>query len=411
MRLFGKAVATAVLIAMSVACNEEESGPTIQLSVTEISDSKRLLDWNELENAEGYTIWRSVKRNGVLEEPAMLTSVSFLTLSYVDEGLPLAQEVQYYVMATVNNREVRSNTVSSTGASYLPIIPYQLKLLPDENLAVIRDYNSIFLVDYENLEIVGQREFNGKLGAFDFGMFNGKKEMYLPCSDHSVYILDPYELTMIDTLNADYPVESVAVNSKGTIYYSCSDPQTPLKLYDRSTMGFINEYDGESDSGILLQSDNRLLAVSSHISPATMSFYTFDDDGNLISRSDDPYFYDYEMDKDRLKMSSKFIVTSTEGFVYTADDNLTWVTTLTQAGSEQVDFEFSDDGGTIYVATSGQKRIFTQTVGGQSSSITTKGYPWAIARNGNEMIVISSPTAFSPYNITNIVIVERVDLN
>jgi hypothetical protein len=411
MRLFRKAMAMMAVIGIAMACNEEDNGPSIALSILKVSDSNRSLTWNEIENADGYRIWRTVKRSGVLHEPALIASVDFLTLHHVDENVPLAEELLYYIVTTVNNREVRSNVVSSDGATYLLIHPYQMKLLPDENLAVVRDYSTMLLVDYENQVIAGRREFNGKLGAFDMGTFNGKKEMYVPCSDHSIYIMDPYELTMIDTLIADYPVASVAVNSKGTIYYSCSDPQTPLKLYDRGTMQFISKHAGGSDSGILLQSDNRLLTVTTHISPATMSFYTFGDGGNLLSRSDDPYSWDYEMDSERLKMSSKYIVTSTEGFVYAADDNLTWITTLTRGGSNQTDFEFSEDGETIYSAVSSSRVIYKQLVNGGSSSIATRGYPWVMARNGNELIVLSAPDPFSPGMTTNAVIIERIALN
>lgn len=409
MRTVGKAV-TMALMAVLIACTEEEKGPSLSLSITEISDSNRLLEWNEVVNAEGYGIWRSVKRDGVLQDPILIGSVDFLTLRYVDESVPLATELQYYVVTTVNNRELRSNVASSSGASYLPIHPYQMKLLPDENLAVVRDYSTVFLIDYDQQVIKDRREFSGKLGVFDFGTFNAHLEMYLPCSDHNIYILDPYRLNMIDTLNANYPVASVAVNSRGTIYFSCSNPQTPLKLYDRTTLALISQYQGETDSGILLQSDNRLLTVSSHLSPATMSFYTFDDTGNLISRADDPYNWDYEMDSEPLKMSAKYIVTSTEGFVYTADDNMSWVTTLVNGGSNQTDFAFSEDGGTIYSAVSSSRVIYKTIVNGLTSSISTKGYPWIMSRNGDQLIVLSSPTAFYPSMTTNAVIVERVSL-
>ena len=411
MRFFNKFLGVAALIAALIACKDEEDpGPSIVLTIMDISDSKRLLEWEELENAEGYNIWRSIGRNGVLQDPVLIASVNFLTLSYVDEDVPLASKIQYYIETTINGRQIKSNLVSSSGASYLPILPYQMKLLPDKNLAVVRDYNTVFLVDYEQQAIVGRRDFPGKLGSFDLGSFNGKREMYLPCSDHNLYIVDPYDLSVIDTLRASYPIESVAVNSKGMIYLSCSHPQAPLKVYDRATMTFISQHAGESDSGILLKSDNNLLAISSHISPATMSFYTFTDAGALLSKSDDPYNWDYEMDSERMKMSSQYIVTSAEGFVYTADASLTHVTTLFNGIYALTDFEFSEDGGTIYSAVSNARHISKRVINGPASFIATKGYPWMLARNGTELVVLSSPEAFSPWNRTNRVIVERVPL-
>lgn len=410
MRFFNKSLGVA-LVAALIACNDEDApGPSIVLTIVDISDSKRLLKWEEVENAKVYNLSRSVRRNGVLKGPVLIASVDFLSLSYVDESLPLASEIEYYVETTINGRQIKSNVVSSSGATYLPILPYQMKLLPDKNLAVVRDYRSIFLVDYEEQVIVARREFSGKLGGFDLGNFNGQKEMYLPSTDHNIYIMDPYDLSMIDTLIGSYPVHSVAVNSKGMIYYSCSDWQAPLKLYDRATMTFISQHAGESNSGILLKSDTDLVAISSGLSPATMSYYTFNREGGLLSKSDDPYHWDYEMDSERVKMSSQYIVTSTGGFVYNADASLTHVTTLSNGYSTMTDFEFSEDGGTIYSAVSNAQHVNKHVINGSASSITTIGYPWMLIRNGDELIVLSSPEAFSPWNITNRVIVERIPL-
>ena len=411
MRFFEKIIVAALIVALLACEDKEAAAPSIVLTIMDVSDSKRLLEWGELENAEGYQVWRSVERDGILQGPVLLDSVDFLTLSYVDESVPLASQVQYYVETTINGRQVKSNIVFSPGATYLPILPYQMELLPDKNLAVVRGYNSIFLVDYEEQIIVGRRDFSGQLGGFDLGKFNGEMEMYLPSTDHNIYIVDPYDLSMIDTLMAGYSVSSVAVSSKGTIYFSCSHSAAPLKLYDRATMNFISQHPGESNSGILLKSDTVLVAISSTLSPATMSYYTFNDAGTLTSRSDDPYGWDYEMDSERFSVSSQYVVTSTEGFVYTADANLTHVTTLSNGGSTLTDFEFSEDGGTIYSACSNAQRVNKHVINGSSSSaIATKGYPWLLARKADELVLLSSPGAFSPWNTTNRVIIERVSL-
>ena len=411
MRMFCRFFILVSCGASLIACDDEaEVTPTFALSIMEISDGTRLLDWEELENAENYTVWRSVKRQGVFHEAVMIASVDFLTLSYVDEGVPVAKEVQYYVTSTADGREIRSNVVSAPGATYLPILPYQMKLLPEKNIAIVRGYNTMFLLDYEEQVIVGRREFSGKLGAFDMVDFDDRKELYVPSSDHNIYILDPYYLSMIDTLNANYPVSSVAVNSKGTIYFSCSHVQAPLKLYDRTTMTFISQHAGESDSGILLKSDTELIAISSHLSPATMSLYTFGDEGALLSRSDDPYGWDYEMDSERMKISPKYIVTSIDGFVYTADASFSHVATLAVGNNTLTDFEFSEDNNVIYSAVSNGQRVNKHVMNGVDSYIMTTGYPWILARNGAELIVLSSPESFFPSMTTSRVIVERVPL-
>jgi hypothetical protein len=398
--------AVACLLTLATACHDGgDAPPTIVLTVENRSEVSRLLSWTELNHVTEYKVWRDI------DHAELLATVDFLTLEYSDDNIPLETNIEYYITATIDGTEVRSNTVSVMGGSVFYIHPYQMKLLPEQNLAVVRDYTTVFLIDYARRLIVGRREFASTLGAFDLGTFKGKKELYVPCGDHNVYIMDPYTLTMIDTLNVNSTPASVVVNSMGRMYVCTDGFQTPIRLYNRATLEFQAQYVGELGSTLLLQSDNRVLAVSRHIDPATMSIYTFDDAGTLLSKTDDPYGWHYEMDPDRVKMSSKYIVTSTQGFVYKTDD-MTWVKTLKDYGSDLTDFEFSATEGTVYAAISSKRSILKYTLGGNtgSPSIDTSGYPWIMVRNGDEMIVLSSPTAFSPSATTNKVFLERVDL-
>jgi hypothetical protein len=412
-KYIGISILAALAVLLSCCEGDEEPGPSIVLSVQSISDSDRFLRWNDVDNAEEYKISRSVKRNGVTGDPVVLESVSFLTLDYVDKDVPLGGELQYTITATTTDKkEIKSNVATSPGAAKLLIHPYQMKLMPEKNLVVIRDYNTIFLVDYQEQIITKRREFPSKLGEFDLATFNGKKELYVPSSDHNVYILDPFTLDIIDVLSTNYSLQSVAVNSRGTLYLSSSHGQAPLKLYNRGTLSFISQHDGETDCGIVLLSDNKLLTVSKHIDPATMSIYTFNDQGNLISHMDDPYNWNYEMDSERLKVSANHIVTSTDGFVYRAD-NLTWVKTLEGGGPNYSDFEFSADGNFIYAAVTTSRSIYQYTINATpgATTIATNGYPWMLARNDNELIVLSSPTLFYTNGTTNAIILERIKLN
>ena len=84
-------------------------------------------------------------------------------------------------------------------------------------------------------------------------------------------------------------------------------------------------------------------------------------------------------------------------------------------GAKDADFarmvrEFSEDGGTVYSAISNARQVMKDVINGSRSYIATTGYPWVLARNGNELIVLSSPESFSPSMTTNKVIVERVPL-
>lgn len=404
-------LAAALLCVVLSACDDDEPAIRFELKVQKYSEDQLGLTWNPVKGADSYRIWRTSKISGATQGAVQVATVDWLTLEYTDTKLPLQSQLDYYVTTTVNGKEIKSNVVTEAGAQWFNFIPYQVKLFPERNLAIVRGYAEIVLVDYEQKIIVRKKTFSGKIGAIDIGTFNGEKELYVPSSDQNVYICDPYDLTVKATLVTKHPVESVAANTQGMIFLSNGDPKAPLKLYDRSTLSLINQYPGETNSGIMLQSDYKLLAVSTHISPATMSYYTFSPQGALLVKADDPYGWDYEMDAKRFRISDKYIVTATEGFIYTADEKMTLVTTLKNFGSNQSDFEFGADGSTVYAAITTQRSVLKATISnGQAavSSISTTGYPWVMARNGDEMIVISSPQPFYLYSTTSKALIERI---
>jgi hypothetical protein len=119
------------------------------------------------------------------------------------------------------------------------------------------------------------------------------------------------------------------------------------------------------------------------------------------------------MESDRLSVSNQFIVTSREGFIYSADQNMTHVGTITQGGANQADFEFSAEGNTIYFTVTNQRAILKSTINDgvvTTTVIITQGYPWVLARDGNTLVVLSSPVSFTLNSLTNSVIIEKITL-
>src|SRR5687767_418713 len=118
------------------------------------------------------------------------------------------------------------------------------------------------------------------------------------------------------------------------------------------------------------------------------------------------------MDGNRLKVSGKYVVTSTYGSFYTADENMTFIKNLSSSYN-MTDYEFSEDGSTIYCAQTDSPSILKATIINNTvttSLIPTSGYPWVLARSGNTLIVLSSPVAFTPSFLTSSVIVEQVSV-
>lgn len=393
-----------------LSCKENEEVNPFLLQSSKISDLAVFLSWNEIEGAEDYKVWRIINK-GFLLTPELIGTVEPSIQHYTDDNQPLSPSVIYYVTTNVDGHEKRSNDINVKGSDYLPILPYQMELINETNLAIVREYGSIILLDYEKQLIIKKLDFPGKVGQFDLTTNGTLLELYVPCSDNNLYILRANDLNAIDTLDTSGPVASVAVNNLGKIFCSGYYGGGLLKIYERESLSLITQISFESDCGLYLKNDHNLVAISSHLSPAKMSYLTFDNNGFLISKTDDPYHSNYEMESNRTKVSDKYILSSREGFIYTADHNMTYVTKLVAGSFNQSDFAFSADETIIYSAITNQRIILKSTITNNvasSSTIATHGYPWIISRKENQLIVLSSPTAFQLNSLTNKIIIEKV---
>ncbi|WKZ61320.1 MAG: hypothetical protein QY309_07490 [Cyclobacteriaceae bacterium] len=393
------------------ACNEQnDSELKLKLEVEKISSSQILLTWNSVSTNDEFRIWRvNNKVNG--NDPELMGTVDPSTLHYIDDNLPLSHSLTYYLTTIVEGKELKSNEIQIEGAESLPILPYQMELIPNEKLAIVRGYRDIFLINFEQGTILKELSFDGRVGQMFIKQRKGILELFIPCTDNNIYILNARNLLPIDTIDVDKPIEAVVVNGLGKIFCSGFFESGHIRVYDRNTHELITAVQAESNCGLALQNDNNLVTVSKHLTPATMSYYTFNDEGFLISRTDDPYGYDYEMESDRLCVSDDYIVTSREGFIYTANQSMTYVAKINQGGSDKADFEFSSNGNTIYATVTNQNSILKSTIVNDNISTTvikTQGYPWILARDGSRLVVLSSPEPFYLSSTTSGVIIEII---
>jgi len=350
--------------------------------------------------------------DGPQQDPVLLASVDFLTLEYHDEQLPLNSTLQYYVSTIKDGKELKSMTVETQGAAALYILPYQMKLLPEKNLAIIRSTSDIYLLDYEKQVIVGRKTFPGKIGSIEMAVNSGKNELYVPCSDNNVYICDPYNLDVLETLVTNAPVASVAVNSNGLIFLSGEDFSWPLKIFKREPLSFVAQFSGDVNAGLELISETQLVSISTTISPANMSVYSFTDEGGLLSNQFGPVGHDYEMDGNRMKANGRYVVTSTMGEVYSVNNGISYIGAISTT-TNLTDFDFSETGNIIYSAATDRRQVIRTSVENGElsfSTLNTKSFPWIIARSGSRLIILSSPTAFTPYTLTGRIVIEKIPL-
>ncbi len=126
------------------ACNEQnDSELKLKLEVEKISSSQILLTWNSVSTNDEFRIWRvNNKVNG--NDPELMGTVDPSTLHYIDDNLPLSHSLTYYLTTIVEGKELKSNEIQIEGAENLPILPYQMELIPNEKLAIVRGYRDIF---------------------------------------------------------------------------------------------------------------------------------------------------------------------------------------------------------------------------------------------------------------------------
>lgn len=407
---------TTIIDNQQIISNEielEGAQEQLTLSATKYSDYSVWLSWNTVSDVNEIEIWR-VDNQRVGSLPELIATTNIAEDGYLDENLPISSSLRYYIKAVAEAEEIKSNELTVVGAPDFLIHPYQMELIPGEDLAVVRDYSAIFLIDYKRAVIVKKMSFPNLVGQMDLQMNNGVLELFVPCWDNQLYILKASDLSSITTVDAGTPISAVAVNGLGKIFCSGNFGDKEIRMYDRATLTVVREFQGESHSSLALKGNNNLLTVSSGLSPATMSYYTISNEGFVTNKTDDPYSWDYEMEPERTAVSDQYVVTSREGFVYTADHNMTYIGTITAGEDAQSDFEFGSSSNTVYSAVTDRRSVLKSVINGNgtisSSSLTTTGYPWVLARDGNTLVILSSPVSFELHFTTNSVIVETLTI-
>jgi hypothetical protein len=168
---------------VAISCDDNEDGNPFSLTAEKATDTQVVLRWSPFEENDGYKVWRT---NDEINQTAPDLIATVDEVEYWDGILPLSTSLSYYITTTVNGKEHKSNTVNITGRTTLNIVPYQVELIPDQDIAVIRDYSSILLLDHHQKIVIKKVDFNGRVGQFDMFTNNGTLEVYIPCSDNNV---------------------------------------------------------------------------------------------------------------------------------------------------------------------------------------------------------------------------------
>ncbi|MEP2278757.1 hypothetical protein [Maribacter sp.] len=379
--------------------------PLLQLSSTKNSDSSISLNWGQLpSDIEKLEIIRYSESQFYAHE--LVTTITDQgTTFYKDEAVPFSSEVNYYIKYYNSSGYSReSNTVTNEGASIFNIQPLQAEIHNTKPLIYIRTPDQKILVfNYEEMAIVSEKTFEGTIGQFAIGNNGSGEELYVPNSDGWIYIYDLETLEYKAVMNVGSPVVSVITDNNGLVFSSSTPSpwwEDPLKIFDRSSLELLDG-GGDFDRCILklLPSGNEIIEITTSISPIDMDYYRFDSTtGMILEHTNDRYHSDHPLNAYIFEVApnNNFLVTSSQGAVYSADSSMIFSGVLPRGSGTFSDFEFSSDATYIYAGLSNEKSIYTydSSTLNKTGEMATKGYPIFMFRRDNTIISLSSPTQF-----------------
>jgi hypothetical protein len=132
------------LLSLLFGCQQDENEDRFILTAEKVSETQAFLEWTQRGAEAEYSVWRKDNTKSGNAEVIAITR----ELTFIDDNQPLSTSVSYYITTTFDNVERKSNIVEVVGRSYLPILPYQMELIPGTTLAAVRQYSSLVLLDY-----------------------------------------------------------------------------------------------------------------------------------------------------------------------------------------------------------------------------------------------------------------------
>lgn len=356
---------------------------------------------------DSYQLYRSDSTGTGLQGLLIAEITEADDTTYLD-SLPPLYEKAYYKVYIINSDSYYKSSierqVTEPGGKIINFLPYDAILHPDEPWIYILGQNydasdTLVVVDYLDMEVVSSTSIGGDVGYMDIGDNGSGYELYLPMkSEGWIKIYDDQTLSNIDNINTGDYCSSVIIDGRGHIFAAVSPSiwwDYPIRSYDRST-GLIIDSTGDSGSFSgsrirMLPGALEIIEISIGVSPVDMDYYSINSDGYFLNHNDDDYHGDHPLYHEIFRISSDgaYLVTSSEGAVYTADSNMTYLGQLPRGDIEFSDFAFNSNSNTIYGSSDDSTIIKMYTYPGLAaeSQIHTRGYSYMLFRAADTLLV------------------------
>lgn len=368
------------------------------------NEGKVFLEWTEYPTSDflKYEIYRT-DGNCTEQNQELLGTISEKgTINFTDELPPIEFQVCYFIRVTNNENNSRNSnleTVDLPSGHIFNFEAFDMLKHPSENYIYLIDQSGQKLIkfDYENLEVVNETNLQGFVKYCDIGNNGFGVEIYVPSDNGNVYVYDAESLDLTTTISTDIAATCAVLDELGNVIISVRPSpwwEDPIRTFSRSN-GINIDGGGEWDDERLrkVPNTNEYISINEGSSPPDMNYYTFDDSGNFGEYEDDDYHGNHPLNAQIFRISNDgtYCITSRDGAVYLANSSMEFKGLLQSGPLEFSDFAFSDDGATIYAATSNRKSI---QIGNYPSlirydEILTKGFPVFIIRDGDKIISLS----------------------
>lgn len=377
----------------------------IVLNDVKVTSDSLQISWSKLDtvNFYQYTLYRKDDASAQMIPVKQLFKKDQTSIS--DASVPYSPIVQYQVVGTLlSGVSISSNIVSylRMDIKTLPLNPFDVIYSSTDHLLYFFETSGmISIYDLQKGEFVRTLNTQATIGYCDFGVYNNKKELYVPRNDGWIFVYDAVTLEKITQINIGLSTSCV-VSDNNVLYVSTAAwTQRPLKVYSRATGQKISETgDFELTRFKKVPNTNTdLLEITINIGPTDQDYYKFLTDGTFISHTDDRYHGDYPLDAGIFEFfpdGNKYI-TSSNGAIY--NTTMTYEASLPRGTLNFTTFTFNKTDQLIYAGCQSKNiEVYSMSDYSHVKTIATKAYPYKIFDDNGKILCISKTVKSDSYN-------------
>jgi len=413
-----------LLVILSIfvnSCSEDDItilSNRVALKELTIENNQIKLEWNRpyIQNFDSYRIYKTNQPISSFDNYyGSIAQISDIDETVYYDNLTLEDDVYYTVVATSSTSDALVSNIQKLDNSEKVVFekrPHDVVFFPEESKLFLFIDSKIFSVDYESMEITDSIVLPSSENYGSCGNFNNNNELYASCSDGYLRIFDIETLTEKATIRAVGSIKSTVCDEYNNLYIKTYGR---VYSYSRSTLNFIDGYSGAfSYNGKIkhLKNSNRIIEITSNISPVELIYYDHDDNGFFTTANSDNYHGDHPLNHEIFECfpEGNYFITDKVGAIY--NQHLGYVTQIGDWYYNQFDNFFVDN--YIYAIKSEEKEIelYSKTSFSYIKTYSTSFYPVFVFKENAELIIIGSDYYESNYYYGNAkYTIEKINLN